>query len=242
MSHCIATPQAFPNVTSHHHLQPTAPRARWSEAYFQQKREKQLLAQAGLRLAKPQLVRCFNHWNGDWQEALWQASVDAERRKLNSAKEEVSDASPNAAWGWFLPHATLSRGPHFPFRLLVPQLAPLASLCSYLLSPSPSYTRPHTLAISNSAQPCTRLNRRARSARQLHAKFLDSRRELSEAKNTTSEELRAVKAAAEEEMRAMRAAFEEQSAKREAELLAKLHQQEEESRQKVTQLANSDNN
>ena len=53
------------------------------ELYFEQKREKQLLRQAAARLAKPQLVKCFGVWYGDWEEMEAMRRQKAEHERIN---------------------------------------------------------------------------------------------------------------------------------------------------------------
>eukprot|EP00966_Prymnesium_polylepis_P047402 1097240-Prymnesium_polylepis.1 len=47
----------------------------WLDVYLGQKRQKQLLAASGARLAKPKLAACYRMWHDEW--------VDSERAKAS---------------------------------------------------------------------------------------------------------------------------------------------------------------
>ena len=61
----------------------------WSELYFEQKREKQLLRQAAARLAKPQLVKCFSVWFADWEEVEATRRHKAEQERINKESKRL---------------------------------------------------------------------------------------------------------------------------------------------------------
>ena len=62
----------------------------WTELYFEQKREQQLLAGAAARLARPALAACVAHWVRDWQEARLAGDKMASYSELSRVREQLS--------------------------------------------------------------------------------------------------------------------------------------------------------